>query len=68
MYFSECLNLHGTCKGNQHIGNDIKIGWHESDNAKQYDFNQQYELSPVNAFAIFVSVFDLLCYKNTCSE
>ena len=61
VHLSEGLNLHGAGKGNQHVGNDIEVSWHESYNAKKYNFNQQYELSPVNAFAVFVSVFDLLC-------
>ena len=64
VHLSEGLDLHRAGKGNDHIGGDIQVCRHKSDNAKQQELHEQNDLPPVKLPAGFVSVFDSFRKKN----
>lgn len=46
--FTETLYLHGTGKGNNSIGQQIKSGWQKSHSQQKKDFKYKNQLPPVN--------------------
>ena len=65
---AEGLDLHGTGKRNQSIGNQIELIRKETDQKQQQNFQNQNQLTPVNAFCPLILLTNQLGSSNSESK
>ena len=63
--FAERLNLHGTGKRDQRVGDQIEASRDKTNRKKQCYFNDQYDLSPVDDLEILKGLSDKCGSCNT---
>lgn len=68
VYLPEGLDLHGTGKRNQSIGNQIELIRKETDQKQQQNFQNQNQLTPVNAFCPLILLTNQLGSSNSESK
>lgn len=68
VHLPEGLDLHGTGKRNQSIGNQIELIRKETDQKQQQNFQNQNQLTPVNAFCPLILLTNQLGSSNSESK